>query len=95
MTQDEYGDLIGSANPYVPLYGRLYAGSGVYLLCDDNECRYVGESENCARRIRQHNCRNDYIGFTRVAVIPVDDESDREALELEIRRKFKPRLNRN
>lgn len=68
------------------------ASPGVYFLFQAGQLQYIGESQDCERRIRRHAYR---IPYTDWRMIPVDGpRRERRALEGYMIGKFLPLWNR-
>jgi excinuclease UvrABC nuclease subunit len=75
----------------IPLKG---ANSGIYVLFENDELVYVGEGWNCLLRVAEHTRKDSTKVFTSWNFVAVSDETERKALELELRIKFRPKYNR-
>lgn len=67
--------------------------SGVYFLFDGNEIVYIGKSWNCFLRIAEQT-RTDKI-FTSWNYIHIENETECNALKIELISKYSPKYNRN
>ena len=86
MTEIDYSNL-----PRIPLQGSC---SGVYFLYDNDDLVYVGQGWNCLLRAAEHTRKDSNKVFTHWSFLPIPEESERKALEKDLRAKFKPRFNR-
>jgi excinuclease UvrABC nuclease subunit len=80
-------NLRQSANP---LQG---ACSGVYLLFEDGELVYVGQTWNCLLRVAEQTGKGAKFTFTSWNFVPVNDPSERKAIEAEIKKRYRPKYN--
>ena len=75
----------------VPLGGHV---SGVYFLYDGEELVYIGQGWNCLLRVAEHTRKESDKRFTHWTFTLVESESERKALERELRRLHAPKYNK-
>ncbi len=68
--------------------------SGVFFLFQHEELVYVGQSWNCFLRVVEHTREQSTRIFTHWAYVPIESESERKALEKELRRQYAPKYQR-
>jgi excinuclease UvrABC nuclease subunit len=68
--------------------------SGVYFLFHGDELVYIGEGWNCFLRVAEHTRKDSDRVFTRWNFIPIESKDERKALELALRRQYKPKFNK-
>ena len=78
----------------LPRTALLGACSGVYFLYENDDLVYIGQGWNCLLRIAEHTRKDSDKVFTHWSFLPVSNESERKALEKELRAKLKPKFNR-
>ncbi len=74
-----------------PLEGNV---SGVYFLYDEDELVYIGQGWNCLLRVAEHTRKESDKRFTHWSFVAVASESERKALERELRLMHSPRYNK-
>lgn len=68
--------------------------SGVYFLFYGEELVYIGEGWNCFLRVAEHTRKDSDRVFTHWNFVPVESREARKALELALRRRYKPKFNK-
>ena len=83
-------DIDGFRNSAMPVSGNT---RGVYLLFDNDELVYIGQSWNCKLRVAEHTGQKSDKKFTSWNYIPVDEEAESKRLERILIQEHKPKYN--
>jgi excinuclease UvrABC nuclease subunit len=67
--------------------------SGVYILCQRNRAVYVGETGHFRKRI-QHHAWAKRFGIDKILFRPIEDHSERLAIEQEHIQRLRPAFNK-
>jgi len=67
--------------------------SGVYLLFNNDELVYVGESWNCFLGVAENKTKKNNKEFTSWTFIPIDDETKRRDLKKQLIQEYTPTYN--
>ena len=68
--------------------------SGIYFLYDGEELVYIGQGWNCFLRVAEHTRKESDKRFTHWTFMHVESESERRAVERELRRLHAPKYNK-
>ena len=68
--------------------------SGVYFLFQGEELVYIGERWDCFLRVAEHTRKDSDRVFTHWNFLPVESKEERKAVELALRRQYKPKFNK-
>lgn len=92
-SEESYKQLLDRINQAaINIHRSKERASGIYFLLQDNELVYIGQSNNCGRRIYDHLTEN-VKAFNRACYLPID-EADLSDIESALINVFRPKLNR-